>query len=82
MASVLAIAYLKQLKSLSTLLKSTCLFLDAIIAVDAGFNFCIHEVRGQTGQKIISKMLQEMRMPSSFVDTQNTQNDYCVRCMP
>ena len=72
MTSVLAIAYLKELKSLETLLKSTCLFMDAIQAIDAGFNFCIHEVRGQTGQKIISRMLSEMRSGSSFVDTKNT----------
>jgi len=46
MASILTIAYLKEIKIVENLMLTTSLFLDSIKAVDACFNYCINKVRG------------------------------------
>lgn len=49
MASILAIAYLKECQAFENLMLITSLFLDSIKAVDAAFNGSIHNVRGHSG---------------------------------
>lgn len=82
MTSSLALAYLQELHELENILAMQGLFLNSIGAIDAAFNDCIQEVRHQTGQRNVAKILSEHFVNSSFIDLIGVQDDYCIRCLP
>ncbi len=82
MISMMAIAYLKEINAFENILAMQGFFLNAVGAVDAAFNACIHEVRKQEGQSEIAKILSSYLKDSPFIDFMGIQDDYCIRCLP
>ncbi len=82
MVSMIGIAYLREVRILDNLLVLQGLFLNAVGAIDAAFNSCIQDVRGQTGQLLVAKMLSRHFRHSSHIDRTGVQDDYCIRCLP
>jgi histidine ammonia-lyase len=82
MASMAAIAYLKEMHEFENILALEGLFLNSVNGIDAAFYDCIQEVRQQAGQKEIAVILKNTFKDSPLVDRENVQNDYCLRCLP
>lgn len=79
MASMLAIAYLNEMKLLDNLFSLLGLFLNATSAVDAAFYEMMHSVRHQKGQMQVAELL---RPYLANADAREVQNDYSIRCLP
>lgn len=82
MASMAALALLKEVHLLETMLALQPLFLESVHAVDAAFAAPIHHVRGQWGQNWVASLLHKQIKSSALIDTKGIQNDYCIRCIP
>lgn len=82
MISMLAIAFLKEYHELENILALQGLFLNAVGATKAAFNQNIQEVRDQKGQEKVAEILSRHFASSPFVDPENVQDDYCIRCLP
>ncbi|NGX27853.1 MAG: Histidine ammonia-lyase [Candidatus Anoxychlamydiales bacterium] len=82
MSSMLSIAYIKNLHEFENLLALQSLFYNSIGAVDAAFYDSIHTVRNQKGQKDIANIIKKFFVNSPFIDINDVQNDYCIRCIP
>ncbi|MDE3045642.1 MAG: aromatic amino acid lyase [Verrucomicrobiota bacterium] len=79
MASMMGLAYLKQMKYLENLFALLGLFLNATSAIDAAFYEMVHTVRYQKGQVRVARILRPyLQKP----DSSEVQNDYCIRCLP
>jgi histidine ammonia-lyase len=79
MASMLAIAYSKEIQFLENLISLTGLFLNATSAISAAFYEMVHAVRHQSGQMRIARALSPF-LPEK--EGSEVQNDYCIRCLP
>ena len=82
MISALAIAYLELILEFENILAMQGLFLNSIAAIDAAFNACMQQVRGQKGQTQVAKILSRHFQNSPFIDFVGVQDDYCIRCLP
>jgi histidine ammonia-lyase len=82
MASMLALAYQKEESLLNSLLSLTGMFLNSVGAVDAAYYGSLQAVRGQTGQMQLAAHLKGFMEGSDLIDRVETQNDYCIRCLP
>lgn len=82
MASMGAIALLREASLIENILALQPLFLESVHAVDAAFADPIHQVRGQEGQSWISSILYNCIRNSPYIDRNGIQNDYCIRCIP
>lgn len=82
MASMLAIAYLREVHEFENILSMQGLFLNAVSAIDAAYYDCMHLARGQWGQQQIARILSLHLAASPFVDRAGVQDDYCIRCVP
>lgn len=82
MASMLAICILKEVHEIENIIALENLFLSSIQAIDAAFYDSIHSVRGQKGQRKIANIILSSLEGSPFIDRQEVQNDYCIRCLP
>lgn len=80
MASMLSIAYEKELQCLKNLIALTGLFLNAIGAVDTAFYASLHNVRFQKGQSWAAKEL--LKWLDGVNNRNEVQNDYSIRCLP
>lgn len=81
MASMLAIAFTREIQCLENLLKLTGLFLNSVGAIEDAFHESLQTIRYQNGQQWIASILRKL-FPSSSEDHTETQNDYCIRCLP
>ncbi len=80
MASMISIAYEKEMQCIKNLIALTGLFLNAIGAVDTAFYASLHNVRFQRGQSWVA---QELLKWLEGVENRNEiQNDYSIRCLP
>jgi len=82
MASMLTIAYLRQIHIYENIIALTNLYLNATRSIDAAFNDSIQSVRKQKGQTFVAKILQNLFKDSPLIDSENIQNDYSQRCLP
>ncbi len=82
MASMLAIAYLKQEKALDNLIGSIGVFINAVGATKAAFSNPIQSVRKQFGQTLFAQLVQPFFLDTDFDSSEEIQNDYCIRCLP
>lgn len=82
MASMIAIAYSKEIHLLENMIAGIVLFLNAIEAIDAPFYESIQNARGQVYQKRVAKLFLDALKDSPFVDKKGVQNDYSIRCLP
>lgn len=82
MASMMALAWIKQTRQMNNLLSLLTLFLSSTRHVDAAFMEAIQEVRGQKGQIEMARRLRSSLKDSPFTDKTGVQQDYCIRCLP
>ena len=82
MASMLGIAYLREIHELENMLAALILFLNSIEAIDSAFYENIQQVRGQIHQKTVAKIILEALKDSPFINRSDVQNDYSIRCLP
>ncbi len=82
MASMMGIAYLRQIHELENMLSSLVLFLNSIGVIDAAFYENIQNARGQVHQKTVAKIILDALADSPFIDRLGVQNDYSIRCLP
>lgn len=81
MASMLAIAYTKEITCLENLMSLTGLFLNATSAVPTAFYESLQTVRLQTGQIHLAQHIKESLVDSP-INFKEVQNDYSTRCLP
>ena len=82
MASMAAISFYKQVHFVENLFSLMGLFLPAVGAIDAAFYGSIHNIRKQSGQAWVAKVIRSLTMDSPFIDRESVQDDYCIRCIP
>lgn len=82
MASMMGIAYLREIHELENMLAALILFLNAIEAIDSAFYENIQQVRGQVHQKTVAKIILDALKDSPFINRKEVQNDYSIRCLP
>lgn len=82
MASMLAIAYEKEIENLQNLLSLTGLFLNAVEAIDMAYYASSHTVRQQNEQATLAESLKAYLTDSDMIDRNGVQNDYSIRCLP
>ncbi|OGN64869.1 MAG: hypothetical protein A2888_00990 [Chlamydiae bacterium RIFCSPLOWO2_01_FULL_28_7] len=82
MASMLSIAYIKELHEFENMLALQSLFLSSVRGIDTAFNECIQNVRGHQGQSQIASIISKGIENSPFINKDGVQDDYCIRCIP
>jgi len=82
MTSMLAIAYIREVRFWENMLALQGVFLNSVNAVDAAFSESIHIARNQEEQVFISKVIRKQIEGSPFIDCAGVQNDYSTRCLP